>query len=86
MPSPSNDASRAPGDADAADRPGWVTAFTLSAIEHEIRIWIDGPEQGVTNIQGEVLLRIWELFREHGIALPREQQDVHVRELPAVAR
>ena len=60
----------------------WITAFTLSAIEHEIRIWIDDPEQGVTNVQGEVLLRIWELFRAHGIALPREQQDVHVRELP----
>ncbi len=61
----------------------WITAFTLSAIEHEIRIWIDDPESGVTNVQGEVLLRIWELFREHGVALPREQQDVHVRTLPA---
>jgi len=61
----------------------WITAFTLSAIEHEIRIWIDDPEQGVVNVQGEVLLRIWELFREHGIALPREQQDVHFRSLPA---
>lgn len=60
----------------------WITAFTLSSIEHEIRIWIDDPEQGVTNVQGEVLLRIWELFREHGIELPREQQDVHVRTLP----
>jgi small-conductance mechanosensitive channel len=60
----------------------WITAITLSAIEHEIRIWIDDPEQGVTNVQGEVLLRICELFREHGIELPREQQDVHVRSLP----
>jgi small-conductance mechanosensitive channel len=61
----------------------WITAITLNAIEHEIRIWIDDPEQGVTNVQGEVLLRIWQLFREHGIPLPREQQDLHVRELPA---
>lgn len=61
----------------------WITAITLSAIEHEIRIWIDDPEAGVTNVQGEVLLRIWQLFREHGIPLPREQQDVHVRSLPA---
>lgn len=63
----------------------WITAITLNAIEHEIRIWIDDPEQGVTNVQGEVLLRIWQLFREHGIPLPREQQDVHVRTLPPVA-
>jgi small-conductance mechanosensitive channel len=61
----------------------WITAITLSAIEHEIRIWIDDPEQGVTNVQGEVLLRILELFREHGIPLPREQQDVHLRPAPA---
>jgi small-conductance mechanosensitive channel len=60
----------------------WITAITLSAIEHEIRIWIDDPEQGVTNVQGAVLLRIWELFREHGIDLPREQQDVRIRSLP----
>lgn len=64
----------------------WITAITLSAIEHEIRIWIDDPEQGVTNVQGEVLLRIWELFREHGIELPRERQDVHIRSLPEGAR
>jgi small-conductance mechanosensitive channel len=57
----------------------WITAFSLSAIEHEIRIWIDDPEQGVHNVQGEVLLRIWELFREHGVELPRQQQDVHLR-------
>jgi small-conductance mechanosensitive channel len=63
----------------------WITAFTLSSIEHEIRIWIDDPEQGVTNVQGEVLLRIWELFREHGVELPRTQQDVHVRSLPEPA-
>lgn len=61
----------------------WITAFTLSAIEHEIRLWIDDPEAGVTNVQGEVLLRLWELFREHGIALPRQQQDVHLRETAA---
>ena len=60
----------------------WITAITLGAIEHEIRIWIDDPEQGVTNVQGEVLLRIWELFREHGIELPRERKDVHIRSLP----
>lgn len=60
----------------------WITAITLNAIEHEIRIWIDDPEQGVTNVQGAVLLRIWELFREHGIDLPREQQDVRIRSLP----
>ncbi|MDO9486745.1 MAG: mechanosensitive ion channel [Sphingomonadaceae bacterium] len=63
----------------------WITAITLNAIEHEIRIWIDDPEQGVTNVQGEVLLRIWQLFREHGIPLPREQQDVHVQSLPAAS-
>ena len=61
----------------------WITAITLNAIEHEIRIWIDDPEQGVTNVQGEVLLRIWQLFRDHGIPLPREQQDIHVQSLPA---
>ncbi len=60
----------------------WLTGFTPNAINHEIRIWICDPENGVTNVQSEVLTRIWDLFRENGIVLPFQQHDVYVHGRP----
>ena len=56
----------------------WITAFTQHAIQHEIRLWICDPENGVANVQSEVLTRIWDLFRREGIVLPFEQHDVYL--------
>ena len=56
----------------------WLTGFTPNAIEHELRIWINDPENGVTNVGSEVLTRVWDLFREHGITLPFQQHDVYL--------
>ncbi len=61
----------------------WLTAFGASAVQFEIQIWIDDPEAGTGNIRSDVLKRVWVLFKEHGIALPFPQQDVHVKDWPA---
>jgi small-conductance mechanosensitive channel len=61
----------------------WVTALGLNGIEHEVRIWIDDPEAGVTNVQSDILNRTWASFREHGIMVPRQQHDIYVRQTPA---
>ena len=57
----------------------WITKFSNNAIEHDLRVWIDDPENGVAKVKGEILLRIWDLFREHGVTLPFNQQDVYLR-------
>jgi small-conductance mechanosensitive channel len=53
-------------------------AFGEGAIELELRFWIADAHNGIHNIQGEVLLELWRLFREHGIPLPRPKQDVYL--------
>ena len=60
----------------------WLTAFGDSGLEHEILAWISDPEGGVGNVRSDVLNRLWWLFREHGIAVPVPQRDIHVRTLP----
>jgi small-conductance mechanosensitive channel len=61
----------------------WLRAFGESSVEHEILVWIADPEGGVGNVQSEILNRVWELFKEHGVELPFPQRDIHIRDWPA---
>jgi small-conductance mechanosensitive channel len=47
-----------------------------------MRIWIKDPEAGVSNVQSEVLNRLWVLFKEHGINVPYPQRDIRVKQWP----
>lgn len=60
----------------------WIKAFGESAVEFDLRIWIDDPEDGVGNVISDVFLRIWDSFKEHNIKLPYPQRDVHLRTVP----
>lgn len=61
----------------------WVKAFGDSAVELDLRIWIDDPEAGVGNIVSDVFLRIWDSFKANGITMPYPQRDLHLRSVPA---
>lgn len=52
-------------------------------IEHDIRVWIADPAEGVGNIRSEILNRLWVLFKEHGIEIPLPHRDIRIREWPA---
>lgn len=58
----------------------WITAFGDRAVEHELRFWIDDPESGLGNVQGEVFLGIWDAFKAAGIAIPAPRLDVAMHE------
>ena len=60
----------------------WLRAFGENAVEHDILAWIPDPEAGVGSVQSEILSRLWQLFREHGIDIPRPQRDIRVKEWP----
>ena len=60
----------------------WLAGFGENAVNFEVLMWIDDPEAGIGNIRSDVLKRVWRLFREHGIALPYPQRDIHVKEWP----
>jgi len=59
----------------------WLTAFGESSVDHDILVWITDPEAGVGNIRSDILNRLWDLFKEHGIEIPFPQRDLHVRSL-----
>src|SRR3546814_7053015 len=60
----------------------WLKGFGERAVEFDVRVWISDPEAGVGSVQGDVLTRIWDLFRENGITLPYPQRDIHIRSFP----
>ena len=41
-----------------------------------MRFWINDPEIGVSNVSSEVLLNVWDRFKEHGIDIPLRHEDV----------
>lgn len=47
-----------------------------SGIKFALRFWIRDAEKGVTNIKGDVLLAIWDTFREHQIKIPYPHMQV----------
>jgi small-conductance mechanosensitive channel len=66
-----------------------MKGFGGSTVNLELRIWIDDPRNGVSNVKSEVFLRLWDKFREHGIEIPFPQRDLHLRtpsELPLAMR
>lgn len=52
--------------------------FDENAIILELRIWASDPHNGVANLRGAVLLKVWNKFREHGIRFPYPQRDIHL--------
>jgi small-conductance mechanosensitive channel len=53
--------------------------FGASSIELELRFWINDPYNGIGNVRSEILLGVWDRFRERGIEIPFAQQDLHLR-------
>jgi len=56
-----------------------VTGFGDSSVNLEIRIWINDPSNGVTNVKSGVLLNVWDQFHENGIEIPFPQRDIHLK-------
>jgi small-conductance mechanosensitive channel len=56
-----------------------VMAFGESAIELELRFWIEDARNGVHNVKSQILYEIWCLFQQHGIQIPYPKRDLYVR-------
>jgi small-conductance mechanosensitive channel len=55
-----------------------VAAFSESAINLEVRVWINDPANGVANVRSAVLLEVWDRLQAEGIRFPFPQRDVHL--------
>ena len=56
-----------------------IMAFGESAIELELRFWIQDAQNGVHNVKSQVLYEIWRLFQQQGIRIPYPKRDLYVR-------
>lgn len=56
-----------------------LLGFGDSAVNLELRIWINDPSKGVVNVRSDLLLKIWDDFKAHNIEIPYPQRVVHVK-------
>lgn len=59
----------------------WLTEFGDSSINFTLRFWIKDAEGGVANIKGEVLLALWDAFKENGIQIPYPHREVFIHKV-----
>lgn len=56
-----------------------LKGFGDSSVDLELRIWINDPTNGVSNVKSQVLLLIWDKFHANDIGIPFPQRDLHIR-------
>lgn len=56
-----------------------LIGFGDSSVDLELRLWIKDPQEGVANIKSNILLVVWERFKEEKIEIPFPQRDVHIK-------
>jgi small-conductance mechanosensitive channel len=63
-----------------------LSGFGDSAINLELRVWINDPQNGLGRVKSDLHWGIWKAFKEHGIELPYPQREVHLKTGPGVKR
>ncbi|WP_417844037.1 mechanosensitive ion channel family protein [Thalassospira sp.] len=56
-----------------------LRGFGDNSVDLEIRFWINDPQNGRGNVISEVLLHVWDEFKENGVEIPFPQRDLHLR-------
>jgi small-conductance mechanosensitive channel len=57
-----------------------LVEFGDSSLNFVLRFWIEDPEEGVTNMRGAVMLKLWDAFKEHGIQIPYPHREVIMKQ------
>ncbi len=60
----------------------WMLEFGDNSVNFQIRCWINDPQDGIGNVKGDVMMRVWDLFQEHNIEIPFPQRDLYIKEMP----
>lgn len=63
-----------------------MRGFGDNAIDLELRFWIADPEQGCANITSDVLLSVWQNFKDNEVDIPFPQREVRVEMVGAANR
>jgi small-conductance mechanosensitive channel len=60
----------------------YLKGFGDNAINLELRVWINDPQNGLGSVRSNLNWGIWRRFKAHGIDMPFPQRDVHVKSMP----
>ena len=60
----------------------WMTGFGDSSLDFVVRFWIQDPQNGLTNIRGQVLLALWDSFKLNHIGIPYPHREVIFKHPP----
>jgi small-conductance mechanosensitive channel len=61
-----------------------LMGFGDNAIDLELRVWINDPQNGVASVKSDLFWGIWQRFRDHGLEMPFPQRDLHLKSLPEI--
>ncbi len=61
-----------------------LTGFGDNAVNLELRVWINDPQNGIGSVKSDLHWGIWKRFQEHGIEMPNPQRDVHLKSIPEI--
>lgn len=56
----------------------WLVEFGDSSINFSLRFWIKDAQAGVTNIKGQVMMALWDAFKENNIQIPYPHREVYL--------
>ncbi len=56
--------------------------FGDSSLNFVLRYWIKDAEKGIANTKGDVMLALWDVFKEHDIQIPYPHREVFMHEPP----
>ena len=54
----------------------WLTEFGDSSLNFLLRFWIRDPQNGLTNIRGQVMMALWDTFKENDISIPYPHREL----------
>jgi small-conductance mechanosensitive channel len=60
----------------------WLTQFGDSSIDFVLRFWIRDPQNGLTNIRGQVLIALWDTFKHNDIKIPYPHREIIYKNSP----
>lgn len=61
-----------------------LKGFGDNSVDLELRIWIDDPPNGRSNVISEALFIVWDLFHENGVEIPFPQRDLYIKSIMGV--
>lgn len=56
----------------------YLQQFSDSSLNFSLLFWVSDVEHGIINVKGEILLGLWDAFKEHDIQIPYPHREIRI--------